>query len=157
MGVNVDPGTSGNALINVFSTGTVPINPVEKEAAGGDPIENLLPALLQIFLTVRLTLHYSNYRFSVTSYSMTMVNNTRWGLDGLLVPPMCSTLGRLEGSDSLLEKSHFRLSSSPTSSALTSPSSSGASCLLFSSQKASSSALSSPSTSSSTEVSLGRL
>jgi len=54
MGVNVDPGTSGNALINVFSTGTVPINPVEKEAAGGDPIENLLPALLQIFLTVGL-------------------------------------------------------------------------------------------------------
>ena len=57
MGVNVDPATSGNAVINVFSTGTVPVNPVEKEEAGGDPIENLLPALLQIFLTVRLTLH----------------------------------------------------------------------------------------------------
>ena len=53
MGVNVDPATSGNSLI----MGTVPVleNPVEKEAAGGDPIENLLPALLQIFLTVLLT------------------------------------------------------------------------------------------------------
>ena len=47
--------TSGNELINPFSTGTaIPVNPVEKEAAGGDPIENLLPALLQIFLTVSL-------------------------------------------------------------------------------------------------------
>ena len=54
MGVNVDPGTGGNPL---FSMGTVNVNPVEKEEAGGDPIENLLPALLQIFLTVRLTLH----------------------------------------------------------------------------------------------------
>ena len=35
MGVNVDPATSGNAVINVFSTGTVPVNPVEKEEAGG--------------------------------------------------------------------------------------------------------------------------
>ena len=56
MGVNVDPATSGNALMTPFM-GTVPVleNPVEKEAAGGDPIENLLPALLQIFLTVLLT------------------------------------------------------------------------------------------------------
>ena len=57
MGVNVDPGTGGNPL---FSTGTVNVNPVEKEEAGGDPIENLLPALLQIFLTVGLTLHLSS-------------------------------------------------------------------------------------------------
>ena len=56
MGVNVDPATSGNSVITPFM-GTVPVleNPVEKEAAGGDPIENLLPALLQIFLTVLLT------------------------------------------------------------------------------------------------------
>ena len=53
-------GSIGNELINPFSTGetSVPVNPVEKEAAGGDPIENLLPALLQIFLTVRLTLDF---------------------------------------------------------------------------------------------------
>ena len=60
MGVNVDSASSGNALINVFNTGTVPVDPVEKEEAGGDPIENLLPALLQIFLTVGLTLHLSS-------------------------------------------------------------------------------------------------
>ena len=57
MGVNMDPAISGNALINPFSTATVgAVNPVEKEEAGGDPIENLLPALLQIFLTVGLLL-----------------------------------------------------------------------------------------------------
>ena len=52
--------TSGNELINPFSTGgtSVPVNPVEKEVAGYDPIENLLPALLQIFLTVRLLTSY---------------------------------------------------------------------------------------------------
>ena len=51
--------TSGNELINPFSTGTaIPVNPVEKEVAGYDPIENLLPALLQIFLTVRLLTSY---------------------------------------------------------------------------------------------------
>ena len=51
----MSPEFSGNAVLNPFSTAAVPVDPVEKE--GGDPIENLLPALLQIFLTVRLDLH----------------------------------------------------------------------------------------------------
>ena len=55
MGVSLSPEFSGNAVLNPFSTAAVPVDPVEKE--GGDPIENLLPALLQIFLTVRLDLH----------------------------------------------------------------------------------------------------
>ena len=55
-----DLASSGNGLINPFSTASVPVenpveNPVEKEA-GSDPIENLLPALLQIFLTVGLSI-----------------------------------------------------------------------------------------------------
>ena len=60
--MGVHSGSSGNELINPFSTGETSVldlvNPVEKEAAGGDPIENLLPALLQIFLTVGLTLDF---------------------------------------------------------------------------------------------------
>ena len=55
MGVSLSPEFSGNAVLNPFSTAAVPVDTVEKE--GGDPIENLLPALLQIFLTVRLDLH----------------------------------------------------------------------------------------------------
>ena len=55
--------SSGNGLINPFSTASVPVensveNPVEnlvEKEAGSDPIENLLPALLQIFLTVGLS------------------------------------------------------------------------------------------------------
>ena len=60
MGVNMEPATSGNSVFNPLSTATVEgINQVEKEEAVGDPIENLLPALLQIFLTVRLFLPFS--------------------------------------------------------------------------------------------------
>ena len=57
-----DLASSGNGLINPFSTASVPVeNPVEnlvEMEAGSDPIENLLPALLQIFLTVRLLTSY---------------------------------------------------------------------------------------------------
>ena len=68
MGITSDDlASSGNGLINPFSTASVPVensveNLVEKEA-GSDPIENLLPALLQIFLTVGLSIFFfsSNY------------------------------------------------------------------------------------------------
>ena len=60
MGVNMEPATSGNSVFNPLSMATVEgIKGVEKEEAVGDPIENLLPALLQIFLTVRLFLPFS--------------------------------------------------------------------------------------------------
>ena len=72
MGITSDDlASSGNGLINPFSTASVLVeNPVENSVenlvemeAGSDPIENLLPALLQIFLTVGLSITFSSNYF----------------------------------------------------------------------------------------------
>ena len=98
MGITSDDlASSGNGLINPFSTASVPVensveNLVEKEA-GSDPIENLLPALLQIFLTVGLSIFFyffklfleatvavPNYHFSTCAIPLGGAWLGRWGL-----------------------------------------------------------------------------
>ena len=102
MGITSDDlASSGNGLINPFSTASVLVensvenlveNLVEKEA-GSDPIENLLPALLQIFLTVGLSIFFyffklfleatvavPNFHFSTCAILLGGAWLGRWGL-----------------------------------------------------------------------------